>query len=164
MSMTPRIFILSVLLCSGCVTVNLGNTNKGKKAAGVSYKDPAGPFQKEAREDVDAAWKNPKNGNVISFLSDCKDPSDPPLEHIVQGVISGLTDLKVDSTDTAMYQGREARRVVAGGKVDGVPSAIDLLVFKRNMCIYILSYVGVKKAFAENRGDFEKFIEGFKAP
>jgi hypothetical protein len=61
-------------------------------------------------------------------------------------------------------QEREGRRVHAAGKVDGVPTEIDLLAFKRNHCIYILSYVGVKKAFTEDRSAFTKFIEGFRAP
>jgi hypothetical protein len=82
----------------------------------------------------------------------------------VQGVIVGLSDLNVESKETVTVQSREGRRVLASGKVDGVPSLIDLLVFKRNTCIYILTYVGVKSAFNENRGDFNKFLESFRAP
>lgn len=164
MCKTTWIFSLSVLLCSGCVTVNLGQGGKGKRAEGVEIREPASPFEADKRDDVDAAWKNPKNGNVISYLSDCKDPSDPPLDNIVQGVISGLTELQIDSKESTMHQGREARRVAATGKVDGVLSAIDLMVFKRNTCIYILTYVGVKKSFPENRAEFGRFVEGFRAP
>jgi hypothetical protein len=116
------------------------------------------------RTDVDAAWKNPKNGNVISYLSDCQDPNDPPLEQIVAGVLGALTDLKYENEESPMVQGRESRRVLASGKVDGVPTEIDLLAFKRNQCIYILTYLGVKKTFSENHRDFGQFIEGFKAP
>lgn len=115
-------------------------------------------------KDVDAAWKNPKNGNLISYLTDCHDESDPALDFIVQGALGGLTDLKYDRKDSPMIQGREARRVVASGRVDGVPSKIDLLAFKRDNCIFILSYVGVQKSFAENHSQFERFIEGFRAP
>ena len=164
MMKTAWMISLAILLLSGCVTVKLSNTANGKKAEGVNYREPSSPFKSDSRDDVDASWLNPNNGNAISFLSDCKDPSDPPLENIVAGVLSGLTGLKYESEDTPIQQGREARRVVATGKVDGVPSGIELLVFKRNTCIYILSYVGVKKSFNENRAEFGRFVEGFKAP
>lgn len=162
--MSKLILLFTAAFFTGCVTVNLGDGSKGQKAKGVEYMEPAAPFVKEARDTVDAAWKNAKNGNVISYLSDCKDPSDPPLDHIVQGVLAGLNDVKVESTESPMIQGREARHVVAFGKVDGVPTGTELVVFKRNFCIYILSYVGVQKFFPENRAAFTQFTSGFRAP
>ncbi len=168
MSATTLIFniwlTLSILVFNaGCVTVKLANET-GKKASGVSLREPAKPFNKESRADVDASWKNGKNGNVISYISDCGDPTDPPLEQIVNGVVSGLGDMKAVEESTPMVQDREGRRVHVAGKVDGVPTEIDLLTFKRNHCIYILTLVGVKKAFTEDRVAFNKFIDGFRAP
>lgn len=154
---------LTAVLSNGCVTVKIGGS-ESKRAEDVKYSAPPDPFQAEERTDVDAAWKNKKNGNVISFLSDCKDPSDPPLDQIVSGVMSGLSEIKYESEDSPLVQEREGRRVLASGKVDGVPTQIDLLVFKRNHCIYVLSYVGVKKAFAADREHFNRFVQGFKAP
>ena len=153
-----------MLSCAGCVTVNLGGAGGGKRASGVAYVAPVPPFEKDARDDVDAAWKNQKNGNVISFLSDCKDPSDPPLDHITSGVLSGLADLHYESQTDLTFQSRGARRSVATGKVDGVPTRIDMLVFKRNQCIYILNYVGVQSVFDQNTREFENFLRGFRAP
>jgi hypothetical protein len=162
MRSTTLIFLSFVL--SSCVSVKLGNSDETKRATGVEYREPKSPFAREDQSGVDASWKNQRNGNSIAFLSDCKDPSDPPLDNIVQGVIVGLSDLNVESKETVTVQSREGRRVLASGKVDGVPSLIDLLVFKRNTCIYILTYVGVKSAFNENRGEFNKFLESFRAP
>lgn len=156
--------IALALLCSGCVTVNLGGNGKGKRAEGVAFDAPASPFVRENRDDVDAAWKNPKTGNVISYLSDCKDPTDPPLDHIVNGVLAGLNNLKIESQETTEYQGREARHVSASGKVDGVPTGTELVVVKRNTCIYILGYVGVQRYFSADRAEFTRFVQGFKAP
>lgn len=162
MSKATLIFI--TLFLSSCVSVKLGTSDETKRATNVVYREPKAPFVKDDRTEVDASWRHPRNGNSISFLSDCKDPSDPPLDNIVQGVVVGLGDLNFESKETVTVQGREGRRVLASGKVDGVPSLIDLLVFKRNQCIYILTNVGVKSAFAENRADFAKFVEGFRAP
>ena len=154
------------VLCflAGCVSVNLGGGSAGKRADGVHVVDPKAPFSKETRADLDGAWINGKNGNTISYLTDCQDNSDPSLDTIVQGAMMGLSDLKIDSSLSPMFQEREARRVVAVGKVDGVPSKIDLMAFKRNHCIYILSYVGVQKAFEQDHPQFDQFIHGFRAP
>jgi hypothetical protein len=158
----PLIFGIAISNTT-CVSVNIGN-HPAKHASGVTYTLPGHPFTSDTREDVDAAWKNPQNGNLISYLSDCTDDTDPTLDSIVQGSLGGLSDLLYESNQNAMILGREAKRVMATGKVDGVPTQIDLLVFKRNRCIYILSYVGVQKSFAQNHAQFDHFIDGFRAP
>jgi len=164
MRITTLFFTLAAALsATSCVTVKLAN-EAGKKASGVELSEPKRPFDKDSREDVDAAWKNSKNGNVISYISDCGDPTDPSLDQIVAGVLAGLADLKLLQESAPTVQGREAKRVHASGKVDGVPTEIELLSFKRNHCIYILSYVGVKKSFGEDRGAFDSFVGGFRAP
>ncbi|MGE4133837.1 MAG: hypothetical protein AB7F86_19530 [Bdellovibrionales bacterium] len=165
MKLATLIFYMTLfsLFCGGCVTVSMG-TKSGKRASGVEYKEPMSPFERDSREDVDAAWKNTKNGNLISFLSDCQDPSDPPLDQIVGSVISDLSQLKIMNESSLTYQGRAAKRVHAAGTVDGVPSEIDLLAFKRNHCIYILTYVGVSSSFQENHETFDRFLQRFRAP
>lgn len=155
--------LLFLVSGTGCVTVKLAN-DAGKKATGVSLQEPKKHFARDSRADVDAAWKNSKNGNVISYISDCGDPSDPSLDQIISGVVSGLGEMKTVEDTTPIIQDREARRVLVTGKVDGVPTEIDLLTYKRNHCIYILTLVGVKKTFADDRPTFNKFIDGFRAP
>jgi len=166
MMRTTLFFIFSLILATtGCVSVKLSTADDGtKRAVGVRLREPASPFSKSQNADVDASWQNSRNGNVISYLSDCKDPSDPPLDNIVQGVVAGLNSLNFESKETISVQGREGRRVLASGRVDGVPSLIDLLVFKRNQCIYILTHVGVKSAFSADREAFNQFVQGFQAP
>ena len=154
---------LAFFALSSCVSVSIAN-HEAKHASDVKVQEPAPPFTAEKRNDVDAAWKDSRNGNLISFLSDCQDDTDPGLDTIVQGALAGLNDLHIESMHSPTIQGREARRAVATGKVDGVPSKIDLLVFKRNRCIFILTYVGVAQSFAENHSQFDHFVDGFHAP
>lgn len=158
------IFIFVSLTCANCVSLNIGPSHASKRATEVKFAEPDRIFVKDDRPDVDAAWKNPQNGNFITYLSDCQENSDPTLDDIVQGAISSLSELKVESNQTLTFQEREARRVLAAGKVDGVASQIDLLAFKRNRCIFILSYVGVRKHFAQNHAVFDRFLESFRAP
>jgi len=168
MTTATRLFFILLITTSStysCISVKLSGTGgDAKRAAGVQYVEPGNGFVKEASPDVDMAWRQPTSGNVISYISDCQDITDPTLDSIVQGTMSGLNSLAIESSQTQMVQEREGRRVLASGKVDGVPSKVELLVFKRNSCIYILSYVGVEKAFTKNQTDFDKFTRGFRAP
>ncbi len=159
-----RILLFTIgLFLSGCVTVNVGNKNS-KKAEGVKLNEPSGPFKEYEDSTVDRAWRNGENGNTISFFSECGDPGDPPLDQIVNGVLSGLSQVEIQKSDKVEIQGREGRHVMAQGKVDGVETAVDLRVFKRNQCLYILSLVGVVSKFKMNVADFEKFTSEFRAP
>ena len=158
-------YILMFVYLNACISVNLGGGSVGgKKSEGVQVAAPTTPFTVQKRMDVDGAWKSEKNGNTISYISDCQDPTDPTLDSIVHDAIAGLVDLKIESSESPTMLSREARRVVASGKVDGVQSKIDLLAFKRNHCIYILTYVGVFSAFTTDHAQFDKFISGFRAP
>ena len=155
--------ILIASLLSGCVSVELGS-DKTQKATGVKYSPPPAPFQQSAGTNVDAIWRNSKNGNAISFMSDCADTSDPSLQSIEQGVLSGIYPYTYQSQKDLSFEGRAARRIQVIGQVDGVESTVDLLIFKRNSCIYILSYVGLAQVHSENEKQFGDFTEGFHAP
>lgn len=163
MKFATTLIITALFFSAACVSVSLSKP-KHKRAEGVQYSEPGSPFSKQSRDDVDAAWKNGNNGNLMSYLTDCSDESDPSLENVLNGTLEGLSDLRIDSKTSPMVQGREGRRVVAAGKVDGVPTKIDLLLFKRDSCIYILTYVGVEKNFEVDHDKFNKFASGFRAP
>ena len=157
------IITLMLLTNTSCVSVSLGQ-REIKRASGIRLTEPSAPLAKISRSDVDAAWKNSANGNLLSYISDCQDETDPPLDMIVQGALGGLSELQMESKESPLVQGREARRVKASGKVDGVPTKIDLVTFKRDNCIYILSYVGVEKSFGVDHAQFDQFLKGFQAP
>lgn len=159
---STRYCILVFILCS-CVSVSVA-TKKSVHATGVSYGAPALPFERTSGDNVDAIWRNPKNGNAISYLSDCGDDSDPPLPSIESGVLSGLFPYTYQSQSDQKFEGRAARRVQVTGHVDGVPSVVDLLIFKKNSCIFILSYVGTEQYHAADMQRFDKFISRFHAP
>lgn len=155
--------VLIFYFLSGCINVAIG-TSSVKKADGVRFTAPQTPFEKVSRDDVDASWRNPKNGNSIAFISDCQDASDPDLDTIASGIFNGIKNLEYKSDENLTYRSREAKRILAHGKVDGVPTFTDLLIFKKNRCIYVLSYVSLDSTRAANTQDFERFIQGFNPP
>ncbi len=153
---TPAIF-------SACVSVTLGK-DKNKRADDIHYKAPSTPFKEMEVKGADEAWQNKSNGNTISFLSTCNDAADPSLEAVQGDLLSALDDLHVLSSERQTFNSRLALATEAEGFVDGVRTRLATLVFKKNNCIYALSYVGVDKTFADDRSRFHEFVKTFEAP
>ena len=41
---------------------------------------------------------------------------------------------------------------------------IHSLIFKKNGCMYTLTYIGVPRAYDSDRAIFDEFLKGFQAP
>lgn len=158
------LFSLSLFaLNTACVSVNLAN-NDVKRADDIKFKAPNGSFQEFKSELVDKGWRHKSNGNAISFVSDCQNQYDPTLKNIEAGVINSITSKKKVSSDLKTFNSRESLHSVYDGKVDGIPTTVELVTFKKNGCIYVISYVAVKSNYAENKPQFQSFLDGFRAP
>lgn len=148
----------------GCVSVQLGGS-PSIRAKGLDFQPPPHPFERfTTAPNVDSAWKNPKNGNTISYLSECEDRTDPPLEQIQRGVLSGLKNPKFITNESTMYNGRQALHTLVVGSVDGISTQVESMIFKKNNCIYILTYVGIETIFGQDQHYFSAFLKGFRAP
>ncbi len=161
----PKALFLLLLyfLLNGCVSVNLPSSS-GWKAPTVEFKAPPKPFVPMENKNADKAWISEKNGNTISYLSECGSPVDPPLQQIEADTLNFLENLKIISSDSKTFNGRESLETLAQGNVDGVPVKMRVLTFKKNNCSYSLVYGGVKDKFNSEVSYFEQFLKGFKAP
>ncbi len=162
-SMSALLFTLLFLTgLTSCISVSI--TPKIGKSEHVSFKAPPKPFEHITSPGADEAWQDKSHGNLISFLTACKDPADPSLETIEKDLLSSFEDVKILNTDSSFFDGRESRKTQAQGKVDGISTKLELLVFKKNNCSYSLSYVAVEKNFDQDLPIFHQFLESFKAP
>lgn len=158
-----RIIVYTFCLLSLCSCVSIGiGASKPKPSKDITFQKPSNAFQDVSADNVDRAWRNSKNGNSISYFSDCSDKSDPSLESLQTGILQGVYDLNFEKRESIDYNGRAALHTIADGKVDGVETKLEFYVFKKNSCIFILNYVGVKSRFSENEKDFAQFAKGFK--
>ena len=159
-------YIILVLILSiantNCVSVDI-QAPQIERAQNVSYEGPS-HFSSFEQNHLDAAWKNESNGNTISYLSECNSTSDPSHEAIRDGIISGLQDVKVNKQEMIPFNNRKALSSTVSGSVDGVPTDLQILILKKNSCIYVLTYVGLKEKFNDDLDDFNKFVRGFTVP
>ena len=159
-----KIFLAGLIMFGfvACVSVNL--TPKMSKSDDVKFDAPGSGFEKIKSQGADAAWQDKKLGNSISFLSSCNDPADPPLEIIEKDMLASFDTVKVLNTSLAFFDGRESRKSQAQGSIDGIQTTVEILTFKKNNCIYSISYVAVSKNFNVDLSVFHTFLESFKAP
>lgn len=160
-----KIFMLFSLgaFINACVSVQLGQ-NEIKKSTDYKYKAPEKPWQEISSLRIDHGWKNTRNGNSLSVVSDCSEQQDPTLNSIREGVLTGIDEVELLSEKKTMFNQREALQTEAKGKVDGVPTLMNVLLFKKNGCIFILTYVGTQIHYASNTETFDAFLKHFEVP
>jgi len=157
------ILILVGSLLSSCVSVNL--PSQGPERSKVyKFSDPKSPFEVIQLTQVDRAWRNKSTGNAISILSDCKSGADMPLPAVSDSVLQPLESKEELSQSKLHYNGRAALQTEAKGQIDGVLSQVELVIFRKDNCLYILTYTGVAEKFALDKGVFKNFIAEFKVP
>jgi hypothetical protein len=101
-------------------------------------------------------------GAVIEANASCRDDADAaPLKALTRQLLIGYTDRQIVEQRTMMLDGREALRTRVEARLDGVPMMLDLVVLKRNGCIFDLSYAAPPPAFERGSADFARFVDGF---
>lgn len=158
---------------TACVSVNIG-PGKTEKSDGVSFVAPGGSFKKVDNKRADGAWNNGATGSTIAFQSNCGDSADIALESIAEDLFAGFEDSKELKNERVPFDGREALDREIEGKVDGVMTRVRAVVYKKNKCSYVLTFVALTKTLvADNKrkaaingdvAEFERFAQGFKAP
>jgi hypothetical protein len=158
-----KIFIIYYLFFCSCVSVGLSKKEIIHNPD-VRFSTPNKPFQEVESETLDKVWRHIKNGNTISFLSDCNSEEDPDLEQIQKGIVSQINNYSIVKSNPLDISQRVGLHTIVDGNVDGVNSRIELLIFKKNSCTYIITYAGLTKSFDENQNEFILFVRKFEAP
>jgi hypothetical protein len=164
---TKALLSLTCLLTTfGCVTVGLPEQDV-RRAQGVRLVEPKPPFEPMRVESADRSWLNRTTGSSISYHSDCRDAEmGSSLESARSELLAGLTLTEPAVSEPRQVQGRDALWTEAKGRLDGVPTAFSALLFRRNGCLYTLTWIRSHDlARAEqDRAAFDGFVTGFRAP
>ena len=61
-----------------------------------------------------------------------------------------------------LVDGREALEWIVKGSVDGVEMRVNMVVFRKDGCVYDLNLVSKPESFDKARAEFQGFVTGFK--
>ena len=155
------VLFLALFSVSGCISVNLNKETP--KSKGLSVSAPGTPFQGISLPAADRAWKSDRTGSTISYFSECQSSLTSP-ERLRDDALLSLPNAKILDSQPLEFDGREALRSSAEGKVEGVPVKLSLLTYQKNSCRYTLSYVARANVYNQELSSFDSFIKGFSAP
>lgn len=161
MSHSFALFFIFLLL-SSCVSVNVG-PRKPTPSKSVRLQEPSSSYRGLKIEGLDRAWRNSSSGVTLGFLSECGESS-ASLQELQSDSWNSLKSLKVLSQKELEFNSRAALESSVEGGLDGVKVRMQLLVFRKNSCNYILSFVGRPSAQSQELTVFEQFKQGFVVP
>lgn len=166
--------LFAIAFGTSCVSVNIG-PGKVERSNGVKLTEPASGFKSIKSERADGAWNRHSTGSTIAYQSSCGDTAESPLESLAEDLFAGFENRKQLKAERVPFDGREALDVETEGKVDGVVTRVRAVIYRKNQCTYIITFVTLPKSLMADtsakpdpsNGDaseFSKFLSNFKAP
>lgn len=109
------------------------------------------------------AFRNDRLLSTISTDSFCDQAYDDSSLKILTGhLFAGLQDVNVIEENPFLLNDRGALRTLAQAKLDGLPVMLDIVVVKKNWCLFDFYLVSAPDKYAEAAENFEEFYLGFK--
>jgi hypothetical protein len=130
----------------------------------VAFINPMVPYNKEDDNSIDHIWRNPTNGNSISYISNCKEQDEVNIEHLYSELFNSVEKSKEVKKEYFTFNNRRAIKSYIVGDIDGINTHISFVIFKKNKCSYVLSQIAIKKTYTTDIKYFNSFVKGFKAP
>lgn len=152
---------------NSCVSIDISKTNQVRDS-NVKFHAPDKPYHVTPLSSVDGAWRNSETGDSISYISECDSSTDPSLDSIHKGILQGIDNLKIVSSEYNKYNGRQALFTKVNGELDGISTQMQFVIFKKNQCIYVLTHISYIRnenpTEATSSREFQIFLQKFEVP
>lgn len=102
-----------------------------------------------------------RQGGTLIVNAECPPPDDAPLDVLTNHLLFGLSARREVSRLALTLDGRGALRTEMLAELDGVPVALDLVVLKKDGCLYDLQLVAGPTIVKQRQPDFTSFVSGF---
>lgn len=101
-------------------------------------------------------------GGVVTAGADCAPGVDVALEVLTQHLLIGFAPRRIVAQRAAVLDGRRALETQVVTELDGVPVAVDLVVVRRDACLFDLQLVSAPGSIAARRVEFQQLWRGFR--
>jgi hypothetical protein len=123
--------------------------------------EPAGWSRIQTNHGLLAFRSEEEHATVLVNGRCGQDGDDVPLAALTAHLFLQFTERAVEEEETLPFDGREARRTVLQAKLDGVPRRLEVVVTKKDGCVYDFVLITPPEAFAAARPGFDRFVAGF---
>jgi hypothetical protein len=108
------------------------------------------------------AFYHPQLKSTISTDSFCDQAyNDSSLQNLTRHLLPGLQDTKVMEQQALNLDDRGGLQTILSATLDGVPVMLNLVVIKKDWCLFDFFLVSEKEYFTKASEAFEKFFRGF---
>lgn len=152
------------LVIGASVAVSLascGKTAVTGKVLDFSHGPLPAEWKKTEVAGLAVAYYHSGYGATAGVAPACEGISDTTLESLAQQELIGLEQREMLEEKRVTVDGREAVEWVVKGSVDGVEMRVNLVVFRKDGCVYDLNLVSRPETFSQARTDFQAFVAGF---
>ena len=127
-------------------------------------REPSSPWERaHVSDEADLAWVD--GDRVLHASGSCDPRLDIPLQALTNHLLIGFTERDIESETLREFNGREALVTRVSAKLDGVPREMELVVLKKNECVYDFSLVAPPGSrFDSALPAFEAMLQSFEAP
>ena len=131
------------------------------KASKFRHGDLPEGWEKTRVKGLAIAYYHSDYGATAGVAPMCDGISDSTLESLAQQELVGLEQRELVEESRVSVDGREAIDWVVKGSVDGVVVVMNLVVFRKEGCVYDLNLVSRPETFDKARTEFRSFVGGF---
>jgi len=163
--MTRTLLLLGLALAaSGCRRVSFEDLTLTKPDVRYRIGELPEGWHRIFLEDNDLAFaEDGQTGRAIAVNATCEGHDDPPLPVLTRHLLMGFTEREEQAQALVGLDGREALRSHYTAKLDGVPVELELVVLKKDGCVFDFSYVAPLGQARERMADFNTLLAGFHA-
>jgi len=158
--MTRRILpVFLACLLAACGTPKAKVTGK---VADFSHGQLPEGWKKTEVKGLATAYYHAEYGATAGVAPLCEGINDYTLGSLAQRELVGLEQREILEEKRVLVDGREALEWIVKGSVDGVEMRVNMVVFRKDGCVYDLNLVSKPESFDKARAEFQGFVTGFK--
>lgn len=113
---------------------------------------------------MQVAWSKGKTPALIQVRSQCDEHGDSDLASFTDHLRIDFGLWEIQSQRAIEIVSREGLRTRVHAKLDGVPVQLELVVLKKNGCLFDLQFIASPSVFEAGLGSFDAVVEGFAFP
>ncbi len=155
--------LLSLPVAGGCRRVRFEDEVLYKSAVRYRVGELPERWHRVYLEGNDLAFSEADTGRALSINAMCEGHDDPPLPVLTRHLLMGFTEREEHAQRLIRMDGREALRSRYTAKLDGVPVELELVVLKKDGCVFDFTYVAPPGQAEARMADFEGLLAGFHA-
>lgn len=145
---------LSMTLLSACPGSFHGGVYQDERVH-YSVEGPGQGWNTLSVPQANVAWRNASLGAALLINSHCVGVEDAPLTVLTTHLLMGLSHVETESQRPLSLAGREGLETRVRATLDGVPRSLQLLVLKKDGCVYDV-------VLDTTPGSFEQALLGYE--